>query len=110
MNNYNIEIDLLKIDGARPMEVLDGGSVRPGVWLPIDNRKGTVTCLKDGVIMLSMTALEQPHKVRGQSHLIKVHLNRETFDQMSRDERRQLSWIGNLRPWNKPGEDAGADW
>ena len=100
MNNYNIEIDLTKMDGAQEIDVTAGSGIRHGVFLPIDPSTGTVTKREKGVV-LSLAALSQPHWVRGQSHLIKPRINKETLNKLTEEQRLQVPWVGNMKPWDK---------
>ena len=109
MVNYNIECDLIKIDGAE----VDGGFIR----IPIDNEVGTVTdayfaedpisgemnrVRRKGVI-LKLTALGPTHDDTDASHLIKPGFSAEHQAKMTKAELRRVRWIGNMKPWFKPG-------
>lgn len=113
MTNYNIEIDLLKLKRARVADV-EG---EHGVFVPINNRIGTVSDAfqvmgqvsgtmvwqkRQGVI-LKLTALGMASGDRGQSHLIKPHISKGVFEQLTEEQLRKMPWIGNMRPWTKGG-------
>ena len=113
MDNYNIEIDLLKLKGARVTDA-DG---EHGVFVPINNKVGTVSDAfqvmgqvshtlvwqkRQGVI-LKVTALGMASHERGQSHLIKPHISKEVFERLTEAQLKRMPWIGNMRPWNKGG-------
>lgn len=122
MSNYNIDIDLLKLEGAKVQDIQGNAQTRKCVCIPIDNRAGTVTDtyfargkgglieMKKKGVVLSLTAFEIRDDKDGQSHLIKPHLSREFYDNMTETERRQVRWIGNLRPWNPDGGNKGGNW
>ena len=109
MSNYNIEIDLLKLKGAR---VADAEGEH-GVFVPINNRIGTVSDAfqvtgqishtmvwqkRQGVI-LKVTALGMASGDRGQSHLIKPHISKDVFERLTEAQLKKMPWIGNMRPW-----------
>jgi len=113
MSNYNIEIDLLKLKGARVMDA-EG---EHGIFVPINNTIGTVSDAfqvmgqishtlvwqrRKGVI-LKVTALGMTSQERGQSHLIKPHISKEVFERLTEDQLKRVPWIGNLRPWELDG-------
>ena len=123
MSNYNVEIDLLKVKGARVADVKGNTRVRRCICIPIDNAVGTVTdsyFTRDQVtgervevrkkgVSLNLTAFELASKERGQSHLLKPSLSKETYESLTEEQRRMVPWIGNLKPWERP-DGAGEDW
>ena len=122
MTNYNIVLDLLKIRGAKVMDVKGRTETRRCVVLPIDNATGTVSDAysreQDGErvevrtkgVYLNLTAFELREKNRGQSHLVKPAFAREVFERMTDEQLRQVPFIGNMKPWTKDGEPSGSDW
>ena len=113
MNNYNIEIDLLKLKGARVLD--DGGE--HGIFVPINNKVGTVSDAfqvmgdishtmvwqkRQGVI-LKVTALGTRDNPQGQSHWIKPHIAKDVFERLTEAQLKKMPWIGNMRPWTKGG-------
>ena len=124
MPNFNIEIDLLKLNGAKVADVQGNTEVRRCICIPIDNHEGTITDayftrgedsgelleVKKKGVMLSLTAFELKKGENGQSHLIKPSLSREVTDRMDEGSRRRSPWIGNLQPWKNPAGGSGADW
>ncbi len=123
MSNSNIEIDLLKLDGAKVQEIQGRTQIRRCVCVPIDNRVGTVTDayfarqgdgelheVKLKGVLLHLTAFELRSKEKGQSHLIKPSFSREMYEGMTEDQVRRVPWIGNVKPWSKPEGGSGSDW
>ena len=121
MSNYNIEIDLLKLSGAKVQDVRGIAETRRCICIPIDNKVGTVTDayfargekpgeiveVKKSGVCLSLTAFALRNGERGQSHLIKPAFSKETFDRMTEEQLRKMPWIGNLKPWEKKN---GGSW
>ena len=107
MSNYDIEIDLLKLKGAK----VEGENV----VIPINNKYGTVVDRytgKDGRtglptevfldgVKLKLSAFELKNQLRGQTHLIKPSFNKQTYDCLTEEQLRSVPWIGTLKPWMK---------
>ena len=124
MSNYNIEIDLLKLKGAKVADVQGNTETRRCICVPINNRVGTVTDayfirdertgemveVKKKGVTLVLSAFELQRKDRGQSHMIKPGFNKETFERLTDEQLREVPWIGNLKPWQKGGGGSGSDW
>ena len=118
MSNYNIEIDLMKIEDAKLKDILYDTQVKRCVCLPIDNEVGTITDAlsvkneetgeierrsRKGVI-LKLTAFALPDPASEQSHLIKPAYSKTMYQQLSPELRRLVPWVGNLRPWEPKGK------
>ena len=124
MSNYNIEIDLLKLKGAKVADVQGKTQTKKCVCVPIDNSTGTVTDayitrdqetgkrveVKKKGVRLNLIAYEMQRKERGQSHLVKPSLSKEAMEQLPEDQVRLIPWIGNMKPWNNDGGNPGSDW
>ncbi len=124
MSNYNIEIDLLKLKGAKVADVQGKTQTKKCVCVPIDNSTGTVTDayitrdqetgkrveVKKKGVRLNLIAYEMQRKERGQSHLVKPSLSKEAMEQLPEDQARLIPWIGNMKPWNNDGGNSGSDW
>ena len=124
MSNYNIEIDLLKLKGAKVADVQGNTETRRCICVPINNRVGTVTDayfirdertgelveVKKKGVTLVLSAFELQRKDRGQSHMIKPGFNKETFERLTDEQLREVPWIGNLKPWQMGGGGSGSDW
>ena len=116
MSNYDIEIDLAKLKGARVMDVDGEYGTEHGIFLPINNRIGTGTdyCVISGNqapdsptytkrtgVILKAAALGMRTVTRGQTHLLKPHVNKDIFERLTEEQLRRMPWIGNMRPWEK---------
>ena len=95
--NYNVKIDLMKLRGARIEEL--GG--RRCVCVPLDENSGPLE-EDGGACILSLAAFELRIPKNGQTHLLKVALQRDQLFGMSADGRRSIPYIGNMIPWEKP--------
>ena len=90
--NYNIQVDLMKLAGAR----LEDGCI----CLP---------CQEDGPVVangkscfLKLTAFEMAQRREGMSHLIKPSLTVDQKSGIGLYGLRAMQYIGNMRPWDRP--------
>lgn len=123
MSNFNIEIDLLKLKDAKVADVQGRSQTRRCICIPINNDFGTVTdsyltrdpqsgevqeVRKKGVT-LKVVAYELKDPSKGQSHLLKPAVNKETYERLTEEDLRKMPWIGNVKPWESP-DPSGSDW
>ena len=121
MGNLNLKIDLLKIRGAKKMDIQGKTTTKPCIVIPIDRLRGTVvdsyvdregvTRLLDGVYLNAVAyEMREPHN--GNTHIIKESLSKEALQKSSEEDLRAMPIIGNIRPWSltvKKVEDMPAD-
>ena len=113
MGNFNIQIDLTKLPGARVMEIQGNRSTRQCVVIPIDNNVGTVadgyiTTGQDGLpvtkyfndVKLSVVAIEHRQKKHGISHGIKPSFSQQYQERMTEDQLYNTPWVGTIKPWH----------
>jgi len=89
--NYNIQVDLLKFDGAR----IEKGCI-------------VLPCRDEGPIVvhgescfLKLTAFEIQEQRDGMSHLIKPTLSVEQKSGIGPHGLRSVKYVGNMKPWEK---------
>ena len=113
MGNFNIDIQLDKLPGARIQEVQGQTSKRLCVVIPIDNERGTVVDSYSkfdhkagGVVWkplqgvnLNLIAYEMKEAKFGQTHMLKANLSREVFTRMSEQQQKAMPIVGHLKPW-----------
>ena len=113
--NYDIKIDLLKLKGARIMDIQGAREVRHCIVIPIDNEIGTIidgyfakdraTGMKTerslNSCFLNLTAFElaSGSNSYGQSHYIKPKLTREKMELLNQEQVKQIPFVGHLKPW-----------
>lgn len=118
MGNYNIQIDLTKLPGAKVMEIQGKTSTRQCVVLPIDNHDGVVcdayvTKGSDGCptmkhyseVKLNLVAIEHRAKRNGISHGLKPSFSKEKEQRMTEEQLFAIPWCGILKPWARPKDD-----
>ena len=113
MGNFNIQIDLTKLPGARVMEIEGKKSKKQCVVIPIDNHVGTVCdgyLTKDpktglpttkffSDVKLSMVAIEYRQKRHGISHGLKPSFSQEYQEMMTEEQLYNTPWLGTVKPW-----------
>lgn len=123
MGNFNIQIDLTKLPGARVMEIEGKKSTRQCVVIPIDNNVGTVCdgyFTKDAQtgfpttkffddVKLSLVAIEYRQKRHGISHGLKPSFSQEYQERMTEDQLYNTPWLGTVKPWAAKTEEKTDD-
>ncbi len=111
MTNYNLKLDALKLKGARVIDNPDGSR---GLYIPINNRIGTVTDgyfvtdKKTGVkkekasksVYINLTAFELHEPKFGQTHFLKPAFNKGVMEGLTEEQLRLVPFVGNLKPWS----------
>lgn len=123
MGNFNIQVDLTKLPGARVMDIQGNKSTRQCVVIPIDNHVGTIAdgyLAKDpqtglpttkffSEVKLSMVAIEYKQKKHGISHGLKPSFSQEYQERMTEDQLYNTPWLGTVKPWAIPAEEKTDD-
>lgn len=101
--NYNIQIDLMKLRNVTVEEMIVGGKPRRCACIPLEDNAGPIRF--DGEsCYLALAAFELPNPKRGQTHFVKPLLPRTQVFGMSYEAVRAIPYLGNMRPWDKPGD------
>lgn len=123
MGNFNIQVDLTKLPGARVMDIQGKKSTRQCVVIPIDNNVGTIA---DGYltmdpqtglpttkffseVKLSMVAIEYKQKKHGISHGLKPSFSQEYQERMTEEQLYNTPWLGTIKPWVVQAEEKTDD-
>lgn len=123
MGNFNIQVDLTKLPGARVMDIQGKKSTRQCVVIPIDNNVGTIA---DGYltmdpqtglpttkffseVKLSMVAIEYKQKKHGISHGLKPSFSQEYQERMTEEQLYNTLWLGTVKPWVVQAEEKTDD-
>ena len=123
MGNFNIQVDLTKLPGARVMYVKGKKSTRQCVVIPIDNNVGTIA---DGYltmdpqtglpttkffseVKLSMVAIEYKQKKHSISHGLKPSFSQEYQERMTEEQLYNTPWLGTVKPWVVQAEEKTDD-
>ena len=122
MGNFNIQVDLTKLPGARVMDIQGKKSTRQCVVIPIDNNVGTIADgylakTPDGLpttkffseVKLSMVAIEYKQKKHGISHGLKPSFSQEYQERMTEEQLYNTPWLGTVKPWGVQAEEKTDD-
>ena len=100
--NYNIEVDILKLRGAKIADVRGNRETRRCVCIPIDDVAGTVVCASgEESCLLKLTAFALRVPVDGKTHRLKPAFGKETLDRMTDEQIRQVPFVGTMRQWSR---------
>ena len=114
MGNFNVQVDLTKLPGAKVMTIEGKKSSKLCVVIPIDNEVGTVadgyeSQTKEGIpttkffsdVKLSMVAIEYKTKKHGISHGLKPAFTQKFMDTLNPDQLYNTPWLGTMKPWKE---------
>lgn len=93
MKNYKIKTDLLKVKGAFVTNIKGRTETKQCLCIPIT---GSGLYLGAKGCYLSLTAFEMQNPSYGDTHLLKVTVDKETYQAMSEEERRQQPILGGM--------------
>ena len=130
MSNFNLNIMLTKLKGAKVMDIEGKTCTKRCVVIPIDNEDGTVVDSYEGKIdgvtpttkflndvQLHLSAFEFKEKRFGQSHGLKACFSKKRLESMSEEEIRSMPFVGHMKPWSSrpqdddlPPANANQDW
>lgn len=122
MANYNIDIQLDKLPGARVMDIKGSTQTRQCIVIPIDNERGTVidsyskfdsragaeTWKPLQGVHLNIVAYEMRQEKFGQTHMVKANVSKETFMRRTEEQQKSMPIIGHLKPWGAQVRQAQA--
>lgn len=94
MSNFSIKVNLTKINGASLITLTGkSGKKKQGVFIPVEDaplyigEKGTY---------LNLIAFQTKEEKFNQTHFIKVSVDREAYDAMTKEEREAIPIVGNV--------------
>ena len=101
--NYNIRINLLKLEGAGVMKIQGKSATKQCVVIPVvDN--DIYLSLDEGMniksALLNAVAWENRQESKyGDTHSIKLELSKSMRDSMTKEEQSKIPFIGNMKPF-----------
>ncbi len=93
MANYSIKADLLKLKGAFLTNLKGKTATKRCLIIPVDDA-GLFVGEKG--IYLNMTGVEMREPKYGDSHCVKINLDREVYNAMSEEERKAIPILGGM--------------
>ena len=101
MSNYNIRLDLLRLQGAFTRNLRGKTTTKRCLIIPIDDNPGMF--LGEKGCYLNAVAYETQNGQYGDTHMVKPDLPKEVRERMTEDERRNQPILGNMRPMQPQG-------
>lgn len=101
MSNYNIRLDLLRLQGAFTRNLKGKTATKRCLIIPIDDNPGMF--LGEKGCYLNAVAYETQNNQYGDTHMVKPDLPKEVRERMTDDERRNQPILGNMRPMQSQG-------
>lgn len=93
MANFSIKADLLKIKGAAIINLKGKTATKRCLVIPVDD--GGLFVGEKGVY-LNMTAVEMREPRYGDTHCVKINLDRDAYNALSEEERRNIPILGGM--------------
>jgi len=96
--NYSIRQDLLKLNGAFVTNLKGKTATKRCLVIPIDDARlylGQKGCYLD------MVAMEMQSSKYGDTHFLKQNLDKDTYESMTEEERKNRPILGSMRPLKK---------
>ena len=94
MANFSIKADLLKVQGAFITNIKGKTATKQCLVIPIED-SGLYVGEKG--IYLNLTATEMQEPKFGDTHFLKVNLDKEAYNALTEDERMAIPIIGGMR-------------
>ena len=101
MSNFNIRLDLLRLQGAFTRNLKGNTATKRCLIIPIDDNPGMY--LGEKGCYLNAVAYETQNNQYGDTHMVKPDLPKEVRERMTDDERRNQPILGNMRPMQPQG-------
>lgn len=101
MSNFNIRLDLLRLQGAFTRNLKGNTATKRCLIIPIDDNPGMY--LGEKGCYLNAVAYETQNNQYGDTHMVKPDLPKEVRERMTEDERRNQPILGNMRPMQPQG-------
>ncbi len=93
MANFSIKLNLRKINGASLVNLKGRTATKRCLVIPLDD-SGLFEGEKG--VYLNMTAIEMSEPSYGDTHFIKVNLDREAYEALTEEERRAIPILGGM--------------
>lgn len=101
MFNFNIRLDLLRLQGAFTRNLKGKTATKRCLIIPIDDNPGMF--LGEKGCYLNAVANETQNNQYGDTHIVKPDLPKEVRERMTEDERHNQPILGNMRPMQPQG-------
>lgn len=95
MANFSIKADLLKIKGAAMINLKGKTATKRCLVIPVDDDDSGLFVGKKGVY-LNMMAVEMREPRYGDTHCVKINLDRDAYNALSEEERKNIPILGGM--------------
>lgn len=93
MANFSIKADLLKVTGAFMMNLKGKTATKRCLCIPVDDA-GLFVGEKG--VYLNLTAVEMQEPRYGDTHFLRVNLDRDKYNALSEEERKAIPILGGM--------------
>lgn len=93
MANYSIKADLFKVKGAALINLKGKTATKQCLVIPVE---GSGLFVGEKGVYLNMTAVEMRDPRYGDTHCVKISLDKDAYNALSEEERRAIPILGGL--------------
>ncbi len=93
MANYSIKADLLKVKGAALINLKGKIATKQCLVIPVE---GSGLFVGEKGVYLNMTAVEMRDPRYGDTHCVKISLDKDAYNALSEEERKAIPILGGL--------------
>ena len=104
--NYNVKIDLKKLEKVAVMNIQGKNGLIKCVVIPVEENNIFVSEKANGGIYLDLKASEVREMRFGQSHILKRTVGKEAYSKMTKEEIINMPIVGSLSPYNGQGMES----
>lgn len=95
MSNYSMRVDLKKVRGAFVCRIQGNTTAKACLCIPLDSED---IFAGDKGVYLDLNAYETQQSQYGDTHMLRVRLNKERYNTLTEEQRRAVPIVGNMRP------------
>lgn len=103
--NYAVKINLLRFKNACIVSVKGKTATKKGVFIPIEDNHLFISADEDlrakGAYLDAIAWTNQQPGKYGDTHAIRQSLAKEVRDRMTEDEKKEIPFIGNMKPYEQ---------
>ena len=104
--NYNVKIDLKKLEKVAVMNIQGKNGLIKCVVIPVEENNIFISDKPNGGILLNLKASETREMRYGQSHILKRTFSKDVYSKMTKEDLYNMPIVGNLSPYNGQGMEA----
>ena len=105
MANYSIKADLLKVKGAAIINLKGKTATKQCLVIPVD---GSGLFVGEKGVYLNMTAVEMREPRYGDTHCVKINLDKDAYSALTEEERKAIPILGGLHEIERQSQTMAA--